>query len=197
MKPIRFFCLLIMLMFIAVGCKKKESEPSKQAEDRETGTSVKNQDTIAHGRTDFALGTVEIPTGMTVAIINSNNEHITIRTTERTPQLPVGEYLIDHWTMEREDDFENIWKLKGTDFGYKGIFEVVEGQITKLPIGEPIVSSLVASKQNSIYCFNHHLRGQLSEAIQLTKNGKRPEAPKLRIRNVDDSYQEALTFEYG
>ncbi len=147
-------------------------------------------------QTDLSLGTIEIPNGVIIVVINSNNEHITIKSTEETPKLPVGRYRIDSWTVEKYI-VGHIWKLKGSNFGNKGVFDVIEGQAVKLSIGEPIISFPTASKEDSTYRFSHHLRGQLSETIEITQNGSRPEAPMLKIRNADDSYQKTISFEYG
>jgi cytochrome c biogenesis protein CcmG/thiol:disulfide interchange protein DsbE len=41
MKPIKLFCLLLVLTFIAAGCKKKEPEPQQQAEQAEVKAEEK------------------------------------------------------------------------------------------------------------------------------------------------------------
>jgi len=41
MKPIKLFCLLLVLTFIAAGCKKKEPEPQQQAEQSEVKAEEK------------------------------------------------------------------------------------------------------------------------------------------------------------
>ncbi|MHC4750180.1 MAG: hypothetical protein ACYTFW_09930 [Planctomycetota bacterium] len=147
-------------------------------------------------QTDSSLGTIEIPNGVILVVFNSNNEQITIKPTEETTQLPVGRYRIDYWTVEKYI-VGHVWKLKGSNFGNKGIFDVIEGQTVKFSIGEPIISFPAASKVGSTYRFSHHLRGRLSETIEITQNGSRPEAPLLQIRNADDSYQKTISFEYG
>ena len=160
--------------------------------------SIATSVATAQVQTDFALGTVEISEGAIMVVVNSDNEHITIKPLEKASRLPVGRYRIDYWTVERKDKDGNIWKLKGGNFSNKGIFDVIKGQETKLSIGEPVISSLTASHENSIYYFSYYLKGRLSENIEITKNEKRSEAPKLQIRNVtDDSYLKTLTFEYG
>ena len=149
---------------------------------------------------DFPLGTVEVPNGVIASITNSKNKCIVVGPAPRTAELPVGEYRIDSWTMDRRDKDGNLWSLRGENFGNignKGVFQVVEGQTTKLPIGEPIVSSLTAYKADSTYRLSHLLKGQLGENIQITKNGGRPEAPKLKISSSDGAYQETLIFAYG
>ena len=101
------------------------------------------------------------------------------------------------WKIERKDEDGNIWKLKGSELGSKGIFEIVDGTKVKLSVGEPVVSTLTAGKDNSTYYLRHSLGGRLSETVEITKNGSRPEAPKLQVSNADDSYLETLNFEYG
>ncbi len=41
MKPIKLFCLILVLTFIAAGCKKKEPEPQQQAEQTEVKAEEK------------------------------------------------------------------------------------------------------------------------------------------------------------
>jgi len=180
-----------------MGCRKLNNEMKNLIVPILIYISAISSIAIAPVKSDLSLGIVEIPNGVTIVVINSNDEHITIEPTEKTPQLSVGRYRIDYWTIERKDKDSNIWKLKGRKFGNKGVFHVIEGQEIKLSIGEPVISSLTASKHDSTYRLSHYLKGQLSETIEITKNGKRPEAPKLQIRNVDGSYQKTLTFEYG
>ena len=159
--------------------------------------SIVTLDTSVHAQGNLSLGTVNTPNGVTIIVINNSDEQVTIQGVETAVQLPAGRYRIDNWTMERTDEDGNIWKLTGNNFGKKGIFDVVKGQEVKLSIGEPIVSYLIASKSDSTYYLSHHLRGQLSETVEITKNGARPDAPKLQIANAENSYQETLTFGYG
>ena len=149
------------------------------------------------GQGNLSCGTVETPNGVTIVVINDSGEKIMIEASETAVQLPVGRYRIDNWTIERRNKDGSIWKVTGNNFGKKGVLDVIEGQEVKLSIGEPIVSSLTVSKSDSTYYLSHHLRGQLSETVDITKNGSRPDAPKLQITNAENSLQETLTFEYG
>jgi hypothetical protein len=79
--------------------------------------------------------TVITPGGVTIVIINKNDEQITIQASETKVQLPVGKYRIDEWRMERTDEETNNWKLTGSNFDKRGIFYVHEGQEVKLLIG--------------------------------------------------------------
>ncbi len=154
-------------------------------------------DTTVHAQGNLPLGTINTPDAVTIIVINNSGEQITIQVSETGAQLQVGRYRIDNWTMERRDKDGSIWKLTGKYFGEKGVFDVIEGQEVKLPAGEPVFSFLTVSKANSMYRFSHRLTGQLSETVEITKNGSRPDAPKLQIANAENSYQETLTFEYG
>ena len=111
--------------------------------------------------------------------------------------MPVSRYYIDSWSLKRFDKDGILWKLEAKDIANKKTFNVTENAEAKLPIGEPIVSTLTARKEDSEFYFRHYFKGQLGEDIELTKNQSRPDPPKLLIRNEDGSYQELLTFKYG
>ena len=143
------------------------------------------------------VGAVEIPGGVSMVVVSDSGEQITVTSAREAPRLAVGEYRIESWTLERKDEDGNIWQLKGSELGSKGIFDVVEGKKVELSIGASVVSNLTAHKYDSTYYLRHSLRGRLSETIEITRNGNRPEAPKLHIGDADDSYQETLNFEYG
>jgi len=68
---------------------------------------------------------------------------------------------------------------------------------TKLDLGEPIIASVDARKSGSIYSFNQIIKGRLNEHIEMTRNGARPRAPKLNIKNKDGTYDRTFSFEYG
>jgi hypothetical protein len=143
-------------------------------------------------------GTVEVPNGVIASVTNNNsNKSINVGPAPRTAELPVGEYRIDSWMIERRDKEGNRWSLKGDKLGKKAIFRIIEGETVKLPIGEPVVSSLTGYKVDSTYRFGHLLKGQLGENIKITKNGGRPEPPKLKISSSECAYQRTLMFAYG
>ena len=82
-------------------------------------------------------------------------------------------------------------------FSQKGDFEIVGDKETELSIGEPIISTLKATKSGSGYSFSQNLQGRLGERIELTRNGAQPPAPKLHIKSEDGSYDRIFSFEYG
>lgn len=151
----------------------------------------------AQGQSNLPCGIVEVPVGVSVVVIDDSGKQVTIQGAETTDQLPIGRYRIESWTMERRDEDGNIWKVIGSTFGKKGVFNVIEGQQIKLPAGEPILSTLAVGRAGSTYQLSHRLTGRMSEVVEITRDGNRPDAPKLHITNADGSYQETLAFEYG
>ena len=150
----------------------------------------------AQVQSDSSLGTVEVPDGVVVVVTNSDGAQITLETTEGLSQLPAGRYRIDRWTIEKYV-VGHVWKLEGVHFGDEAVFDVAAGRTIKLTVGEPAISSVTVSNSGSRYRFDHSLIGRLSEIVEISKNGGRPEPPELRIRNADGSYQETIPFEYG
>lgn len=159
--------------------------------------SVAPFDATVHAQGNVLQGTVNIPEGVTLIIVNKSGKQTTIQPPETSVQLPAGKYRIENWTMERKDEEGNNWKLTGKYFGKNGIFHVIEGREIKLSIGEPVIPSLSVKESDSRYSLDHYLRGQRSEIVEITKNGSRPDAPELHITNTNGSYQENLTFAYG
>jgi hypothetical protein len=145
---------------------------------------------------DSAPGTVEVPDGVVVVVTNSDSVQITLEPTEGLSQLPAGRYRIDHWTMERYV-VGHVWRLEGVHFGDEAAFDVIAGRTVRLTVGEPVISSVTVSSSGSRYRFDHSLIGRLSEIVELSRDGGRPEPPELQIRNADGSYEETIPFEYG
>jgi hypothetical protein len=151
---------------------------------------------LAQGQTDSSLGTVEIPDGVIVVVTNSDNAQITLEPVDGVSELPAGRYRIDRWTIERYV-VGQAWKLEGAHFGDEAVFDVSAGQTVKLTVGEPVISSVTVSSSGSRHRFDHSLIGRLSEIVELSKDGGRPEPPQLKIRNADGSYQQTIPFRYG
>ena len=152
-------------------------------------TAIKNENVV--------YGSISLPDTISQLAVESNNSIVTIRPDNETGQLPVGEYHTRLWNIEREDDQGNRWAITGQFFDNQGFFEVTDINQTKLDLGEPIIASVDARKSGSIYSFNQIIKGRLDEHIELTRNGARPRAPKLNIKNKDGTYDRTFSFEYG
>jgi hypothetical protein len=146
---------------------------------------------------DVKFGNIRLPQTITEFSAGGENGLFKIKLENGTGSLPVGKYSINQWTVEKEDQKGKRWKLQGSGISQKGDFEIVADKETEVTIGEPVVSRLEVNKRDSGYSFNQSLGGQLGERIELTRNGSRPPAPKLRIKNKDGSYDRSFNFEYG
>lgn len=156
---------------------------------KSTPTAIKNENVV--------YGSISLPDTINQLAVESNNSIVTVKPDNGTGQLPVGEYHARLWNIEREDDQGNRWALTGQIFDDQGQFEVADGNHTKLDLGEPIIASVDARKSGSIYSFNQIIKGRLNENIEMTRNGARPRAPKLNIKNNDGTYDRTFSFEYG
>jgi len=146
---------------------------------------------------DVVYGSVSLPETISQFAADGENGIVDIKPDKGIGQLPVGEYTTRLWMTEREDDQGNTWALTGQSFGDQSLFEVNDSNQIKLDIGEPIIATVDARKSGSNYSFNQIIKGRLEENIELTRNGARPRAPKLNIKNSDGTYNRTFSFEYG
>lgn len=146
---------------------------------------------------DVVYGSVSLPETISQFAADGENGIVNIELNKGIGQLPVGEYTTRLWRAEREDDQGNTWALTGQSFGDQSLFEVNDSNQIKLDIGEPIIATVDARKSGSNYSFNQIIKGRLDEHIELTRNGARPRAPKLNIKNSDGTYNRTFSFEYG
>jgi len=146
---------------------------------------------------DVKFGNVRVPQSITEFSVGGENGLFAFKPKERSGSLPVGKYRINHWVAERKDEQGNQWKLQGSAFNNNGLFEVTEGGQVHLDIGEPFICTLETSNSGLRHSFNRKLKGHFGERILLTRNGDRPPAPRLRIKNRDGTYDRIHSFEYG
>ncbi|MHC4693090.1 MAG: hypothetical protein ACYS67_10145 [Planctomycetota bacterium] len=146
---------------------------------------------------DVTFGKVKLPKSITEFAAGGENGLFIRKPEDGVCSLPAGQYLIDHWTTERKDDAGNSWKLRGSSFSKSGRFSVSETEEIELSIGEPVTSILTTRDRRGNRTFSQSLEGKLKESVSITRNGKRPPAPKLHIRNKDGTYDRTFDFRYG
>jgi hypothetical protein len=146
---------------------------------------------------DVQFGDIRMPESITEFSAGGENGLFILKPEKGVGSLPMGKYRVNYWAIERKDERGKKWKLRGSLFSRKGDFDITADKETKHSIGEPIISTLKATKSDSGYSFNQNLQGRLGERIELTRNGTRPRAPKLHIKNKDSTYDRTFSFEYG
>jgi hypothetical protein len=146
---------------------------------------------------DVQFGDIRLPESITEFSAGGENGLFVLKPEKGVGSLPMGKYRVNYWAIERKDERGKKWKLRSSLFSRKGDFDITADKETKHSIGEPIISTLKATKSGSGYSFNQNLRGRLGERIELTRNGTRPRAPKLHIKNKDGTYDRTFSFEYG
>ena len=149
--------------------------------------------------TDVALGAVRVPDGVSQLTLGGLNGVLQVDVADGVGRLPVGKYHVHEWRLEREDDKGVRWQLtaKGSPAGT--VVDLAEDNTVELTLGEPLVATVTdrALGRGGQHSFSQTLVGRLGEQIELTRNGKTPAAPKLRIVNEDGSYDKVFRFEYG
>jgi len=146
---------------------------------------------------DVKFGNIRIPESITEFSAGGENGLFTLKPEKGTGSLPVGRYRVNYWAIERKDEKGKKWKMQGEGFSNKGDFDITADKEAELSIGEPIISTLKATKSGSGYSFSQNLQGRLGERIELTRNEAQPPAPKLHIKNKDGTYDRTFSFEYG
>ena len=146
---------------------------------------------------DVNFGNIRLPESITEFAAGGENGLFILKPKKGTGSLPVGQYYIDRWAIERKDNAGKNWRLQGSRFSEKGRFNVTEMQETELSIGEPIISTLEAQDRKGTYYFSQNLKGKLKESIYITLNGNRAPPPKLRIKSKDSTYDQTFDFKYG
>ncbi|MHC4324636.1 MAG: hypothetical protein ACYSUX_10225 [Planctomycetota bacterium] len=146
---------------------------------------------------DTVYGSIRLPESISRFEADGGNGTVKIRPDKQVERLPAGQYHVRFWKAERKDDGGNTWALSGYYFGQDNPFEIKDGGQTKLDVGEPIIATVDALNVGSGYSFNQIIKGRHAETIELTRNGSRPQPPKLHIKNKDGSYERTFSFEYG
>jgi len=146
---------------------------------------------------DVRFGDIQLPKMITEFAAGGENGLFILEPQQGVGKLPVGKYRINHWEIDRKDEKGSAWVLRGYESREMDDLDVTRDRKAELSIGEPIICTLEASKRDSTYSFRQSLKGQLGERIELTRNGSRPQAPKLHIKSKDGSYDRSFNFEYG
>lgn len=146
---------------------------------------------------DVAYGTVTMPEAITSFSAGGMNGMFERTVENGKVTLPEGQYRIYSWEITRKDDKGVEWALQGRGFPRDERFAVSKDTGAKVDIGEPIFSRLEASYRNNMHYFNQELVGKSGESISLLREGRRPPAPRIHVRNKTGEYDRTFALEYG
>jgi hypothetical protein len=138
---------------------------------------------------DVKYGNIRVPETITELTVGGENGQFTHKLKDGVTTLPVGQYRIDHWQIDRKDDKGKSWTMRGSYFNERGDFEIKEDAETALEIGEPVTGSLQAQLNGENYEFEKSIRGVLGEYVSLTADGSDVRNLwKLSVKNSDGSF---------
>ena len=156
---------------------------------------------------NVALGKVRVPDTITEFVAFGENGHFVRKPSKGELTLPVGEYRIQSWTLDRKDAKGSEWSLRGYGFNESAQFEVAADKPVSLEIGEPMRLALQIDQpasrtgtsrvSNSQLSLNLRFEGRYGESLQVMKGNQRPTGPRLTLTSLDGAYRYTNTFEFG
>lgn len=146
---------------------------------------------------DVPTGQVRVPDAVAEIVAVGKAGHFVRRPTRGEFTLPVGEYRVHGWKINRKDDTGQTWSASGSNFGALALFEVAGSQPATLTIGEPILAALSATQRKGSVTFGLRLKGQLGETVEILRGTQQPRAPRLLLEALGSSYRATNSFEYG
>ena len=146
---------------------------------------------------EVALGTVRVPDALSEIIAVGRPGHFLRQPVNGEFTLPVGQYRVHGWHMNRKDDQGADWRLHASGFGEFANFEVTAEQPAAIDVGEPLLAALTVTENRGGAAFGLQLKGRLGETVQLLKGDARPRPPRLHLAGAGGSFRAAHTFEYG
>lgn len=146
---------------------------------------------------NIPLGTLTFPEGVDEIAIGGVNGLLAFQCEGGSVEVPAGRWLIERWSITRKDEKGAVWQMTGQGFSSGDELDVAEGARLAIEVGEPISATLTVSERSGEYSFQEKLAGASGERISLTRNGTQAPAPRLRIKNEDESYNRLYSFAYG
>jgi hypothetical protein len=148
-------------------------------------------------KADVTLGAVRMPANITSFAAFGTNGYFVRQSAKGEFTLPVGQYRIVSWEIQRKDDKGANWELSAYNFPDTNHFEVTTGQAVTLDIGEPVKAVLTSQARGTQTGFDLKFVGKQGESIQFLRDNQRPRGPKLMLASADGSLCYTNTFEFG
>ena len=155
---------------------------------------------------NITLGQVGVPEGISEFLAFGRNGYFVRKPTKGEFTLPVGEYRIQNWKINRKDAKGAAWELSAYNFNNSARFTVAAGKPVSLEVGEPMRAKLEIEKAaapkgmkgpTNEVVFNLRFEGRYGESLQIMKGDQRPPGPRLTLTSLDGTCRYTNTFEFG
>ncbi len=152
------------------------------------------------------LGKVRVPESISEFVAYGGNGHFVRKPAKGELTLPVGQYRIEGWKINRKDDRGAAWELSAYGFNDSARFEVAAAKPVLLEVGEPMRLAMEigepstqpgAKADTNQHVFNLSFQGHYGEMLQIMKDRQRPRGPRLTLTSLDGTYRYTNTFEFG
>lgn len=117
------------------------------------------------------FGTVEVPEGVGRISAGGENGLLFLNVAGGVARFPCGKYRLNHWEIRRTEESGAVWQMTGTLSTL--VFEVNAQGPTKLEIGEPVVGSVFARRQNTAPT-TRSSASSMAEAAPVSSHGESP-----------------------
>jgi len=147
---------------------------------------------------DVPMGKVAVPTDITKISFLGTGGNLQYEVKDGSVAIPAGKWRVSGWTLSRTDGAGMKWTIEATDPTSAPEIEVAAGEVAKADIGEPVLTTATASKNDNSYTFMERFKGRYGENLQVSRADKAAlPAPSLRIKNADGSYNNLQSFQFG
>ena len=146
---------------------------------------------------DVKFGKVRVPEAIAEFSAVGRPGHFVRKPAKGEFTLPVGDYRVNAWRIDRKDAKGVAWTMSGQGFGETALFRVQADQITTLNVGEPLQVALTASERKGGVTFSLKMKGALGESVTLLKGQQQARPPQLLLASQTGTYRATNSFEYG
>ncbi len=152
------------------------------------------------------VGPVRVPEAIIEFVAFGENGHFVRKPSKGEFTLPVGQYRIEDWKINKKDARGAAWELSAYGFNDTARFEVFAGKPVSLEVGEPMRAVLEIQKPmaqpglkvaTNELTFSLRFEGRYGESLQIMKGRERPPGPRLTLTSLDGTYRHTNTFEFG
>lgn len=148
---------------------------------------------------DTPKGILKLPENVSVELISPEQGTLMLSAENGQVELPQGQYRLESWTLEKEDESGHTWKLSG-DVNTARMIDVGQEPTTPEIKTEPIVCDLKINPGPETMNFTLGLKGPTGERLRVSGDapGVKPDQlpqPTFVLYNADRSFEKSHNFQ--